>query len=727
MIESEPGDKLQEALARLESSKNRQLEMSTEIARLTTELANARRSLGTARRHLQVAEVARIAQWEIDIPNGMVQLGTFENAKTGEVTAEQTWPLDALLAREHPEDLPFVRRALQGVFEGRSDRYLVEHRVTAPNGWVWIESVGLVTQRNAAGQPILITGFNLDITARRSLHADMEQARAQAEASNQAKSDFLASMSHEVRTPLNAVLGLTRLMQQSSLSIQQREYLDLIDRSAASLLTLLNDILDLSKIESGKLVFEQIRFDLGRWVRDAVALHAPAAESQGVQVSVDFADDVPQRVEGDPGRLRQILSNLMSNAVKFTKQGRVVVAVRVAPHQVGLSPGQLRLLFTVRDTGIGISPDQQQQIFEAFSQADASTTRRFGGTGLGLAICARLVAVMGGVINVVSRPGEGSTFRFTAIMGVAADDEGAQSDPVPIDILAMNGLDVLLAEDHAVNELLMRNLLSQMGCTVTVAHDGEEAVQRWSSRKFDLILMDVQMPVLNGFDATGRIRAEEARNARLRRTPIVALTANAMAGDREKCLGAGMDAYVSKPVSLEKLAVAIRQARDAAALAPPSVGVDIDFEITTGLGPYGEIDDEEDDPDRDLHELPSRAQQLPPPGTDASTAVDMEQLMRNLDGDLDVLEQIAGVMRTDMAQRRITLLLATGARDEPRVMEQAHALKGALSSIAAHRAAHAAAAVQAAVRSGDWIAVQGAVGVLEKEIDRVDLCLSEIG
>ena len=726
MMEPAPGDLLTEALARLDISRQRQLEMSTEIARLTTELATVKRSLGTARRHLQVAEAARISQWEIDIPTGLVQLGTFEHAPSGHVNAEQTWALDALLAREHPHDLPILRRALQGIFEGRTDRYLVEHRVAAPDGWVWVESVGVVTQRDAKGMPTLVTGFNLDITARRSLHAEMEQARAQAEASNQAKSDFLASMSHEVRTPLNAVLGLTRLMQQSSLTIQQREYLDLIDRSAASLLTLLNDILDLSKIESGKLVFEQIRFDLGRWVRDAVALHAPAAESQGVQVSVDLADDVPQRVEGDPGRLRQIVSNLMSNAVKFTKQGRIVVAVRVAPHQVGLSPGQLRLLFTVRDTGIGISPDQQQQIFEAFSQADASTTRRFGGTGLGLAICARLVAVMGGVINVVSRPGEGSTFRFTAVVGVAADDDGAQSDPVPIDIMAMNGLDVLLAEDHAVNELLMRNLLAQMGCTVTVARDGKEAVERWQSRNFDLVLMDVQMPVLNGFDATARIRAVEARSPRLRRTPIVALTANAMAGDREKCLGAGMDAYVSKPVSLEKLAVAIRHARDAAALAPARVDVDIDFEITTGLGPYGEIDDEADDGER-LEAAPSRAAPLAPAVDDTSMAVDMAQLMRNLDGDLDVLEQIADVMRTDMAQRRIALLLATGARDEARVMEQAHALKGALASIAAHRAAHASAAVQAAVRSGDWNAVQGAVGVLEKEIDRVDLCLAEIG
>ena len=698
------------AQSELQASRQRQLELVRQVVALNAEqdklralarqqaqeLAETRQTLVAARRHLMVAEAARIAQWEWDIPGGKVFLGRRWDEMIGEEIKDPRWDLRALLARVHPDDVLSVRAAVQAALSGSSDRYIVEHRVSAAGGWIWIESIGMVTERDAAGQPVRVTGFNSDITARRRMHAEIEQAREQAEASNQAKSDFLANMSHEVRTPLNAVMGLTRLLYQSPLNEEQRQHLELIDNSATSLLALLNDMLDLSKIEAGKLVFEQVRFDVGRWVREAVALHRPAAAKKGLKVEVDIAQDVPWKIAGDPGRLRQVISNLVSNAVKFTDFGRISVTVRVAPNQTDLRRDQLRLLFAVRDTGIGIPEDVQKHIFEAFTQADASVTRRYGGTGLGLAICARLVSMMGGALHVVSRPSEGSVFRFTAVFEQAADEMSVLTEPAPLEAMTMQGLHVLVAEDHSVNELLMRKLLTQMGCTFHVANDGEQAVRAWKNQRFDLVLMDVQMPVMSGLDATAQIRALEALHPQRGRTPIVALTAHAMAGDRERCLAAGMDAYVSKPVSPALLAQAIQEAR-------VSQGAAGDDQVTL-------------DPDFSFDfETPAGA----PP-------IDMQQLVRTMGGDQEAVRELAVVMRSDMAERREAIQQALEARDAAEGQEQIHALKGALSSIGAHPAARLAKQLELAWRAADWEQIRSALGPLDREVERVDGALQKI-
>jgi len=697
-------DALTERVAQLVEERNALREQARRQAKLigaTDEL------LASARRQLQVVDAARVAQWEWDVASGKIHLSTRWDEMVGARADDNLWDMRELLARVHPDDVQLVRDALEEALSGRSDRYVVEHRVAGAEGWIWIESIGLITERGEDGEPRKLTGYNRDITARRRLHAQMEQAREQAEESNRVKSEFLANMSHEVRTPLNAILGLTRLLHQGPLAPEQRHYLELIDGSASSLLALLNDILDLSKIEAGKLVFESIRFDVARWVSDAVAVHAPMAEKKNLKVDIHVAPDVPDMVQGDPGRLRQVVSNLVSNAVKFTERGGIRVSLRVDPVQADLPPRRVRLLFSVRDSGVGIAPDKQRQIFEAFTQEDASTTRRHGGTGLGLAICSQLVSMMGGTIEVHSRPGQGSAFRFTAVFDEAGDDFSVLTEPSSLDAHTVQGLRVLLAEDHSVNELLMRKLLTEMGCTFSVARNGEEAVQLWRAQNFDVVLMDVQMPVLSGFDATARIRADEAAEPDRPRTPIVALTAHAMAGDREKCLAAGMDAYASKPVSPGVLTLAMLEAIRLARAVPVFFEPEFDF---SQLG------------SRPMAVAPAQAPAglAAPPPDELRPAIDQPQLLRTMGADMAAVRELAGVMRDDVAMRRRAIGLAVQGRDAPRVRQHAHALKGAFSAIFAGDASAAARALEEAMRQEDWVAVGQAAGALELELARVD-------
>jgi len=701
-------DALTDRVAQLVEERNALSEQARRQAKLidaTDEL------LASARRQLMVVDAARVAQWEWDVPSGKIQLSTRWDDMVDERVEDNVWDMRGLLALVHPEDVPVVRDAFDQTISGRSDRYVVEHRVKGPEGWIWIESIGLITERDAAGQPLKLTGYNRDITARRELHAQLEQARQQAEESNRAKSEFLANMSHEVRTPLNAIMGLTRLLHQGTMAAEQRHYLELIDGSASSLLALLNDILDLSKIEAGKLVFESIRFDVARWVSDAVAMHAPMAEKKNLKVDIHVAPDVPDMVQGDPGRLRQVVSNLVSNAVKFTERGGIRVSLRVDPVQHDLPPRRIRLVFSVRDTGAGIAPDKQRQIFEAFTQEDASTTRRHGGTGLGLAICSQLVSMMDGTIEVHSRPGQGSAFRFTAVFDDAGADFSVLTEPSSLDAHTVQGMRVLLAEDHAVNELLMRKLLAEMGCSFSVARNGEEAVALWEAQNFDLVLMDVQMPVLSGFDATARIRASEATSPDRPRTPIVALTAHAMAGDREKCLAAGMDAYASKPVSPSVLNLAMLEAVRAARATPVFFESEFNFDLTA---------------ESRVATVPVPAPAPAPapassnPARDSRAALDREQLVRTMGSDMAAVRELAGVMRDDVALRRRAIRVAVDARDAPRIRQHAHALKGAFSAIFATAAAAAAKALEEAMRRDDWPAVERAAGALEPEMSKVD-------
>jgi CheY-like chemotaxis protein len=424
---------------------------------------------------------------------------------------------------------------------------------------VWVEGV-VKFIADEDGRPQRLVGAMQNITARKRAERDLMKAKDAAEAANRAKSAFLATMSHEIRTPLNGVLGMAQAMAAEELSGVQRGRLDVIRQSGESLLAILNDVLDLAKIEAGKLELEEGRFDIGELTQGAVAAFTAVAQERGLAFELWVEAEAAGVYLGDSMRVRQVLYNLISNGLKFTKRGGVKVRVSQAEGQ---------LVLQVSDTGIGISEKQLGRLFQKFEQADATTTRRYGGTGLGLAICRELAELMGGAITADSVVGKGATFTVRLPIARVADALAKTLATVapayePTSNPEAGPVRVLAAEDNAINQLVLKTLLSQAGIDLTVVADGKAALAAWECGEWDVILMDVQMPEMDGPTAARLIRAREAATGRAR-TPIVALTANAMSHQIAGYTDAGMDSVVPKPIEVARLFAAVEAALEARA------------------------------------------------------------------------------------------------------------------------------------------------------------------
>ena len=530
-----------------------------------------------------------------------------------------------------------------------------------------------------------------DITHSKKTEEALKDAKEAAEAASLARSEFLANMSHEIRTPLNAVQGMIDLLLDSKLTHVQRGRVEIIKSAAEALLTLLNDILDFSKIDAGKLDFEEIDFDIRAGLTRTVSLLQLRAQDKGLDLWYSIDDEVPEFLTGDPNRIRQVLLNLANNAIKFTHVGRVAIRVDVLRRL----DSEIFLHCSVADTGIGIPEEKLRSIFDRFSQADSSTTREYGGTGLGLAIAAQIAKAMGGAIWVESQVGKGSTFHFTARLQIGQPPE--QPDAQFVDaadaVTDLHGMRVLLVEDNPFNQAVAVEVLHKLGCKVVLASNGKEAVRAFEQEPLDVILMDLQMPEMDGFEAVRLIRDSETKE----RIPIIAQTAQAFEEDRKRCFAVGMDEHIAKPIKASELARILRQ--------------------------YATAHGESDSP------IPAPLFENSGEGADMydPECFDFHDLLDRLEGDKDALQEMVGLFMNVTPPQLRDVKAAVTRREWEVLTRLLHSLKGACASFGACALRDITQKMEQAAKSRNTYDIDRLAEQMDREFDILVRTLARLG